>query len=80
MRRVEEQTHEHTADGAGDGDSHDPGEDEKADTLEVDSLEGAVAETDADRGTGDAHGRRHGQRILREDEDGDGGAHFHGAT
>lgn len=56
VRGVEEYAHEHTADGAGDGDGHDPGDDEEADSLPVDGLEGAVAETDADGGTRDAHG------------------------
>jgi hypothetical protein len=80
VRGVEEQTHEDTAEGAGDGDGHDPGQGEEADSLEVDGLEGAVAEADADGGARDAHGRRHGEGVLGEDEDGDGGAHFHGAS
>lgn len=78
MRRVEDQRHEDTANGSGDGDGHDPGEDEETDTLEVDGLEGAVAQADTDGGARDAHGGRDGEGVLREDEHGDGGAHLHG--
>lgn len=80
VRRVEEKTHEHTADGAGDGDRHDPGGNEQADTLPVDSLVGAVAEADTDGRARDAHGGRDGEGELREDEDGDGSAHLHTAA
>lgn len=80
MRRVEEETHEDAAQRAGDGDGGNPGDDEQADTLEVDGLERAVAEADTDGGAGDAHGCGHGKRELREDQDGDGGAHLHRAA
>ena len=80
MRSVNEETHQATTKGAGDGNGHDPGEEEEADTLEVDSLEGTVAETDADGGTGDTHGGGDGEGVLGEDQDGDGGAHLHGGT
>lgn len=80
VRGVEEQTHKHTADGAGDGDGHDPGSNEQADTLPVDSLVGTVAEADTDGSAGDAHGGRDGEGELREDEDGDGGTHLHAAA
>jgi len=80
VRCVEEETHKHTAKSTSDRDRHDPGSDEQANTLPVDSLVGAVAETDANSSTSDAHGGRDGQRELREDEDGDGGAHFHAAA
>nr|POF07166.1 hypothetical protein CFP56_31790 [Quercus suber] len=79
VRGVEEDAHEHAAEGAGDGDGHDPGESQKPDTLEVDGFEGAVAQPDADGGAGDAHGGRDGQGVLGEDEHRDGGAHLHGA-
>ncbi|KAK6833440.1 hypothetical protein PG987_008134 [Apiospora arundinis] len=69
-----------TSKGTGDGDGHDPRQHEQTDSLPVDGLDGAVAETDTDGGTGDAHRRRHRQRVLREDENGDGGTHFHGAA
>jgi hypothetical protein len=80
VRCVEEEAHEHTAESAGNGDGHDPGGDEQADTLPVDGLVGAVAETNADGGTGNAHGRRYGKGVLREDEDGDGRSHLHAAA
>ena len=80
VRGVEEDAHEDTAEGAGNGDGHDPGDQQEGDSLEVDGLEGAVAETDADGGTGDAHGGGDGEGVLREDQDGDGGTHLHGAT
>lgn len=80
MRSVEGQAHEAASDQAGNGNGHDPGEHEETDTLPVDSLEGTVAQTDADGGTSDAHGGRDGERVLGEDEDGDGGAHLHGGA
>lgn len=80
MRRVQRQTHQTPTDQTGNRHGHDPGEEKEADTLPVDSLEGTVAQTDTDGGAGDAHGGRHGQGVLREDEDGDGGAQFHGRT
>jgi hypothetical protein len=56
VRSVEDDAHGQTTDGTGDGDGHDPGEDEETDSLPVDGLDGAVAETDPDGGAGDAHG------------------------
>ena len=79
-RGVEEQTHGDTTDEASNGDGHDPGEEQETHTLPVDSLEGTVAQTDTDGGTGDAHRGGHWQLVLGEDEDGDGGAHLHGRT
>jgi hypothetical protein len=80
VRSVEDNAHGKTTDGTGDGDGHDPREDKETNTLPVDSLDGTVAETDTDGGTSDAHGRRYRERVLREDEDGEGSTHFHGAT
>lgn len=53
---------------------------QKTDSVEVDSLQAAVAKTDTDGGTGDAHGGGDGEGVLGEDKDGDGGTHLHGAT
>ena len=61
MRSVEEDTHGKTTDETGDGNSHDPAEDEEPDTLEVDSLESSVAKTDTDSGAGDTHRGRDGE-------------------
>lgn len=80
VRSIEEQAHEHSSESAGDGDGGDPGDGEEADSLEVDCLQGAVAEADTDGSASDAHGGRDGKRVLREDEDGDGGAHLHRGT
>lgn len=77
---VEEESHQHTTEGAGNGNGHDPREEKKTDSLEVDSLEGAVAETNANSGAGDAHGGGNGEGELRKDKHGDGGAHLHGAA
>jgi hypothetical protein len=77
---VEDDGHGDTTDGTGDGDGHDPREDKEADTLPVDGLDGAVAETDTNGSTSNAHGGGDGQGVLREDEDGERGTHFHGAT
>ena len=77
---VEEERHRHASNCASDGNGHDPCRHEEADTLPVDSLQGAVAEADTDGGSGDAHGGRDREGELREDEDGDGGAHFHAAA
>lgn len=78
VRSVQGKTHEETTNQTSDGDSHDPGEDEKANSLPVDSLETAVAQTDSDSSSGDAHGGGNGQLVLGEDEDSDGSAHLHG--
>lgn len=80
VRCVEEETHKHTAESTCNRDRHDPCSDEQADTLPVDSLVSAVAETDTDGGTGDAHRGRNGEGELGKDEDGDRGAHFHAAA
>ena len=80
VRRVENQAHETSSESAGDGDGEDPCEEEEADSLEVDCLVGAVAEADTDGSASDAHGGRDGKRVLREDEDSDGGAHLHRGT
>lgn len=80
MRRVEEETHENPAQRAGNGDGGDPGDDEQADTLEIDGLQCAVAEADTDGGAGNAHRCRHGERELRKDQYSDGGAHLHRAA
>ena len=80
MRRVEQDTHEHTGDGACNRDRHDPGDDKQAHTLPVHCLVGAVAETYTNSGTGNAHGGRDWQRELREQKHGDSSAHLHGTT
>lgn len=80
MRSVDEQAHQATSKGTSDGNGHDPGQQQQTHPLEVDGLEGTVAQTDADSGAGDAHRRRDGEGVLREDQDGDGGAQFHRAT
>jgi hypothetical protein len=61
MRGVEDDGHGDAADGTGDGDGHDPGEDKETDSLPVDGLDSAVAETDTDGGSGDAHGGGDGE-------------------
>lgn len=80
VRSVENDAHGHTADGTGNGNGHDPREDEETDSLPVYSLDGTVAKTDTDGGTSDAHGGGDGERVLREDQDGERSTHFHGAT
>jgi len=80
MRRIQHQPHETTSQSARNRDGHDPTQTKEADTLPVNRTDGTVAETDADSGAGDAHGRGHGQLILRKDEHGDGGAEFHRAA
>lgn len=80
MRSIEEETHGDTTNETCNGDGHDPGEEQKANSLPVDGLGGTVAETDTDSGTGDAHGCRDGELVLREDENGDGSTHLHGRT
>lgn len=80
MRRIENQPHQATSHSSRNRDSHDPTQAKEEDTLPVHRAEGSVAETDTDSGTGDAHGRRHRQLVLREDEHRDGGAEFHRAA
>lgn len=80
MRRINCQPHQTTTNQASNRHRHDPREEQQAYSLPVDCLEGSVAETDTDGRARDAHRCRDGERILREDEDGDGGAHFHGGA
>ncbi|KAI6771380.1 hypothetical protein HG531_009005 [Fusarium graminearum] len=80
VRGVESKSHKTSTDKTGDGDGHDPGEDEKENSLPVDSLDAAVAETDTNGGTSDTHGGGDGELVLREDEDSDGSTHLHGGT
>lgn len=80
VRSVEDDAHGQTTNGASDGNGHDPREDEETNSLPVDSLDGSVAETDTNGGTGDAHGGGDGERVLGEDQDSKGGTHFHRAT
>lgn len=80
MRSVDHESHQATSNETGDGDGHDPGEEQETDSLPVDGLVGSVAETDTDGSTCNAHGCRDGELVLREDEDSDGGTHFHGGS
>jgi hypothetical protein len=80
VRCIKEETHQNTAESAGNRNGHNPGSNKQTNTLPVDSLVGAVAETNADGSTSDAHRGRDGERVLREDEHRDGGAHFHAAA
>jgi hypothetical protein len=77
---IQEERHRDSSNCAGDGNGHDPSRYEEADTLPVDSLEGTIAEANTDCGSGNAHGGRDGEGELRENEDSDGGAHFHAAA
>lgn len=80
MRGVQQDAHQAATNETGDGDGHDPGEDQETDSLPVDSLEGTVAETDTDSGASNAHGGGDGQLELREQKNGNGGTHLHGRT
>ena len=64
MRSIEDHAHEDSSESAGDGDGEDPGEDQQADSLPVDCLQGAVAKTNTDGSPGDAHRGRDGEREL----------------
>ena len=77
---IEDYAHDYTSQSASDGNRHDPREEQEANSLPVDCLEGAVAEPNTHGSTGDTHGSRDGKGVLREDENGDGGTHFHGGT
>lgn len=80
MRSVNEQSHQHSTEGTSNRNRQNPCSKQEADSLPVDSLDGTVAQTNTDGGTGDAHRSRNGEGILGEDEDGEGGAHFHGGS
>lgn len=80
MRSVENKTHEDTSKGTGNGDSSDPSNDQKTDSLEVDGLECTITESDTDGSTGDTHGGGNWEGELGEDEDGNGGTHLHGGS
>lgn len=77
MRSVDDEAHQASGDGTSDGDSEDPACQEETDTLPVDGTKLAIAQTDTDRGTGDAHGSGGRQMILREDEDSDRSTKLH---
>ena len=55
VRGIEDQAHDATTNKTSDRDGHDPGENQESNTLPIDSPEGAVAQTDAHSGAGDAH-------------------------
>lgn len=80
VRSVEQNAHQAATNETGNGNGHEPRENQEEDTLPVDGLESAVAQTDTDGGTGDAHGGGDGKRVLGEDEDGNGSAQLHGGT
>jgi len=80
VRSVDCQRHDATTNESSNRDGHDPRKEQEADSLPVDSLEGAVAKTDSDSCASDAHRGRDWESILREDKNGDGGAHLHGRT
>lgn len=48
--------------------------------MPVDGLERSVGQSDTDSGTGDTHGGRDGERVLRENEHGQSGTHLHGTS
>ena len=77
---VEEQTHQHTGEGTGDRDGHDPRNHQQGDSVPVDGLKRSVGKTDTDRGTRNAHRGRNRELVLGEDEDGERGAHLHRAS
>jgi len=80
VRSIEEKTHSDTTDETGNGDGHDPREEQETNSLPVHGFKGTVAKTNTDSGAGDAHGSRDGKFVLRKDEDGNCGAHLHGRT
>lgn len=80
MGSVKNNAHNDTGKGTSNWDGKDPGNHEEGDSLEVNGLEGTIAETDTDGGTSNAHGGGDWKRVLREEEDGDSGTHFHGAA
>ena len=80
MRSVDEETHDATSQGTGNGDGHEPTESKETNSLPVNSLIGTVAETNTNGGTSDAHGGGNGELVLGEDKDSDGSGQLHGAT
>ena len=57
-----------------------PGEEKETDSLPVDSLQGAVAQTNTHCCTSDAHGRGNWELVLREDKNSTGSTHLHGGA
>jgi hypothetical protein len=53
---IKDKTHKTSPESTSDRDGENPGREQKGHTLEVDSLERTVTETDTDGGTGNAHG------------------------
>lgn len=56
VRRIEEESHQTTSKCIGNRKRHDSSQKQETNALEIDGLEGAVAETDANGGARDAHG------------------------
>jgi hypothetical protein len=80
VRSVDSQAHKTASNETGNGDGHDPREEQEEESLPVNGPEGAVAETNADSRASDAHRGRDGERVLREDENGNSSTHLHGRT
>ena len=80
MRRIQHNPHKHAPNRARHRNRHKPRKHQKRHPLEVNRLVRAIRQTDSDGRARDAHGRTDGQGVLREEQDGDGGAHFHGGT
>lgn len=80
VRRIQKQPHKHTTNRARNRDRHNPRRQQQANTLPVDRLVSAIAQTDTHSGAGNAHRRRDGEGELAENEHGDGGAHLHAAA
>lgn len=78
MGSVKDQSHEASANGTSNGNGHDPSSQQETDTLEVDSLDSSVAQSNTNGSASDTHGRGNGQGVLRKDQHRDGGAHLHG--
>ena len=77
VRSIEHQPHQHTRKRTRDGNGSNPRQQQEAYSLEIDSLHGTVTKTYTNCSTGDAHGCRNRERVLREEKDGNGSAHLH---
>lgn len=75
--RIQQDPHYQTSKSASNRDSKNPRDAKKTDSLPVDCSEAAVAQTNTDSGTGDAHRSRDWKLEMGKHEDGNSGAHLH---
>lgn len=78
MRRIQRHNHQKTRDQACAGQRNDPTRKDEANLLPIDSFEIEIAQGDANGSAGETLGGGNREGEARGEQDGDGGAEFHG--